>query len=133
MKNGRTNLSVALLDFFGHIAFSISSWIWSSYYEHTVWLGEILYLRYNDFSQNFLTWILKNAPTCSQGSTAYQKNNYNFTEGYVMGGNHQKIENFYFWINFLINRSINTCRMLIFSNFQFLKWLPPPPIFWLVI
>ena len=42
-----------------------------------------------------LTWIfLKNAPTWSQGSTVYQKNKNNSVEGFVVGKNGKKCQNF---------------------------------------
>ena len=45
-----------------------------------------------------LTWIfLKNAPTCSQGSTVYQKNKNNSVEGFVVGENGQKCQKFSLW------------------------------------
>ena len=52
--------------------------------------------RYNDFDQkNFdLDFFLKNAPTCSQGSTVYQKNKNNSVEGFVVGKNGQKCQRF---------------------------------------
>ena len=43
--------------------------------------------------KKFLTWIvLENVPTCSQGSTVYQKNTNNFVKGFVMGKNRQKCQ-----------------------------------------
>ena len=45
--------------------------------------------------KKLLTWIfLKNSSTCSQGSTAYQKNKNNVVRGFVMGENHQKSQKF---------------------------------------
>ena len=42
-----------------------------------------------------LTWIfLKNAPTCAQGSSVYQKNKNNSVEGFVAGENGQKCQKF---------------------------------------
>ena len=43
--------------------------------------------------KNFLARIfLKNASTCSQGSTIYQKNKNNSVEGFIVGKNRQKCQ-----------------------------------------
>ena len=45
--------------------------------------------------KKILTWIfLKNAPTCSLGSTVNQKNRKKIVRGFVMGENHQKCQKF---------------------------------------
>ena len=56
--------------------------------------------------KKILNWIfLKNVPTCSQGSTVYQKNKNNFVEVYVVGKNGQKCQkNFTFGSTFEIHR-----------------------------
>ena len=45
--------------------------------------------------KKLLIWIfLKNAPTCSQGSTVYQKNEHNSVVGFKVGKNRQKCQKF---------------------------------------
>ena len=86
-----------------------------------------------------LTWIfLKNAPTCSQGSTVYKKNKNNSVESFVVGKNGQKCQKFSLQGQLLkFTESVDQYLMLVnFSKspnfhqfFRFFNWLPLPPIF----
>ena len=89
--------------------------------------------------KKFLTWIvLENVPTCSQGSTVYQKNKNNFVKGFVMGKNRQKCQKFSLLDRFLkltelVDQYLMHVNFSKFSNFhqffRFLNWLPLSPNF----
>ena len=80
--------------------------------------------------KKFLTWIvLENVPTCSQGSTVYQKNKNNFVKGFVMGKNRQKCQKFSLLDRFLkltelVDQYLMHVNFSKFSNFhQFFRFL----------